>query len=54
MKQTLDHTALGTRRAGDLVNLERAARVDSRLGGHIEQFVPPNVVAALCNKLQKA
>ncbi|WP_397381775.1 pantetheine-phosphate adenylyltransferase [Prosthecobacter sp.] len=25
-----------------------------RLGGHIEQFVPPNVVAALCDKLQKA
>jgi pantetheine-phosphate adenylyltransferase len=23
-----------------------------RLGGHIEQFVPPNVAAALCSKLQ--
>jgi len=37
MKQTLDHTALGARRVGDAVNLERAARVDSRLGGHIVQ-----------------
>jgi riboflavin synthase len=37
MKQTLDHTALGSRRVGDRVNLERAARVDSRLGGHIVQ-----------------
>jgi pantetheine-phosphate adenylyltransferase len=25
-----------------------------RLGGHIEQFVPPNVVTALQNKLQLA
>jgi phosphopantetheine adenylyltransferase len=23
-----------------------------RLGGHIEQFVPPNVAEALCAKLQ--
>lgn len=37
MKQTLDHTTLGSRTAGDAVNLERAARVDSRLGGHIVQ-----------------
>ena len=37
MKQTLDHTTLGGKRAGDAVNLERAARVDSRLGGHIVQ-----------------
>jgi riboflavin synthase len=37
MKQTLDHTSLGSRRIGDPVNLERAARVDSRLGGHIVQ-----------------
>lgn len=37
MKQTLDHTALGSRRVGDAVNLERAARVDGRLGGHIVQ-----------------
>lgn len=25
-----------------------------RLGGHIEQFVPPNVAAALCAKLQNS
>ena len=37
MKQTLDHTSLGAKRVGDAVNLERAARVDSRLGGHIVQ-----------------
>lgn len=37
MKQTLDHTSLGAKRPGDTVNLERAARVDSRLGGHIVQ-----------------
>ena len=37
MKQTLDNTTLGTLRAGDPVNLERAARVDARLGGHIVQ-----------------
>ena len=37
MKQTLDHTSLGARRVGDAVNLERAARVDGRLGGHIVQ-----------------
>ena len=37
MKQTLDHTTLGALEVGDRVNLERAARVDSRLGGHIVQ-----------------
>ena len=37
MKQTLDHTTLGSVSAGTIVNLERAARVDSRLGGHIVQ-----------------
>lgn len=37
MKQTLDHTSLGARKIGDAVNLERAARVDGRLGGHIVQ-----------------
>ena len=37
MKQTLDHTTLGKLGVGDRVNLERAARVDSRLGGHIVQ-----------------
>jgi riboflavin synthase len=37
MKQTLDHSTLGTLDVGSPVNLERAARVDSRLGGHIVQ-----------------
>ncbi len=37
MQQTLDFTTLGKKRVGDRVNLERAARVDSRLGGHIVQ-----------------
>ena len=37
MKQTLDHSTLGTLDTGATVNLERAARVDSRLGGHIVQ-----------------
>lgn len=37
MQQTLDFTTLGKKRVGDHVNLERAARVDSRLGGHIVQ-----------------
>lgn len=37
MKQTLDHSTLGTLDVGSAVNLERAARVDSRLGGHIVQ-----------------
>ena len=37
MKQTIDHTTLGNLQAGQVVNLERAARVDSRLGGHIVQ-----------------
>ena len=37
MKQTLDHTTLGNLQPGHAVNLERAARVDSRLGGHLVQ-----------------
>ncbi len=37
MKETLDRSALGTLVAGSPVNLERAARLDSRLGGHIVQ-----------------
>lgn len=37
MKQTLDFTTLGKLSPGDRVNLERAVRVDSRLGGHIVQ-----------------
>ncbi|MBR5909261.1 MAG: riboflavin synthase, partial [Schwartzia sp.] len=35
MPVTLQHTALGTLRAGDQVNLERALTLTSRLGGHI-------------------
>ena len=37
MKQTLDFTTLGKKQVGDHVNLERAARVDARIGGHIVQ-----------------
>lgn len=37
MRQSLDMSTLGSLRVGDPVNLERAARVDSRLGGHIVQ-----------------
>ncbi len=37
MEQTIKMSTLGTVRVGDRVNLERAARVDSRLGGHIVQ-----------------
>jgi riboflavin synthase alpha subunit len=35
--ETLRRTALGERRAGDRVNLERALRADARLDGHIVQ-----------------
>ena len=35
MPVTLQHTALGTLRSGDRVNLERALTLTSRLGGHI-------------------
>lgn len=37
MKETLDRTSLGRARAGVGVNLERAARMDSRIGGHLVQ-----------------
>lgn len=37
MVQTLKLTSLGSLKVGDLVNLERAALVSSRLGGHIVQ-----------------
>ncbi|PZF58653.1 riboflavin synthase [Curtobacterium sp. MCBD17_034] len=37
MRQTLDMSVHGGLRAGDRVNLERAARVGDRLGGHIVQ-----------------
>jgi riboflavin synthase len=37
MGETLKRSALGTLAAGSRVNLERAARVDSRLDGHIVQ-----------------
>lgn len=35
--ETLERTTLGERRAGDAVNLERALRLDQRLGGHLVQ-----------------
>ena len=37
MLETLRRSSLGALSAGSPVNLERAARVDSRLGGHIVQ-----------------
>jgi riboflavin synthase len=37
MPQTLSLTALGDARAGDPVNLERAATLGTRLGGHLVQ-----------------
>jgi riboflavin synthase len=37
MKESLDRSALATLRAGEAVNLERAATVETRLGGHIVQ-----------------
>lgn len=37
MQQTLDMSTLGTLSVGSRVNLERAARADTRLGGHIVQ-----------------
>ena len=37
MAETLDRTAIGGSGPGSPVNLERAVRVDSRLGGHIVQ-----------------
>ena len=37
MQETLDRTSLAGVRPGDRVNLERAVRVDGRLGGHIVQ-----------------
>jgi riboflavin synthase len=37
MAETLKRSVIGTLRPGDLVNLERAARIDSRLDGHIVQ-----------------
>lgn len=37
MAETLDRSSLGALLPGSPVNLERAARVDARLGGHIVQ-----------------
>ncbi|MCB1274433.1 MAG: riboflavin synthase [Leucobacter sp.] len=37
MAQSINMSTLGALRPGDRVNLERAARIDSRLGGHIVQ-----------------
>ncbi|MFC4561477.1 riboflavin synthase [Nocardiopsis mangrovi] len=37
MKETLDRSSLGALAPGSPVNLERAAKVSSRLGGHIVQ-----------------
>lgn len=37
MRESLDRTSLGRLRPGSAVNLERALRADSRLGGHLVQ-----------------
>lgn len=37
VEETLRRTTLGRLKIGDFVNLERALRVDARLGGHIVQ-----------------
>ena len=37
MKESLDRSSLGSLAAGSSVNLERAAAINSRLGGHIVQ-----------------
>jgi riboflavin synthase len=37
MAETLARSVIGNLRAGDKVNLERAARVDARLDGHVVQ-----------------
>jgi riboflavin synthase len=37
MRETLDRSSLGTLRPGDPVNLERAATLATRLGGHLVQ-----------------
>jgi len=37
MKETFDRTALGSLAPGEPVNLERAATVETRLGGHLVQ-----------------
>lgn len=37
MGETLERTSLGALRPGEAVNLERAARADSRLDGHVVQ-----------------
>ena len=35
MPETLRHTNLGSIKTGDIVNLERAMKLNSRFGGHI-------------------
>ena len=37
MRETLVRSSLGSLGAGDRVNLERAARLDARIGGHLVQ-----------------
>ena len=37
MQETLDRSSLGAASSGVTVNLERAARLDSRIGGHLVQ-----------------
>jgi len=47
MKETFDHSALGSLGVGEPVNLERAATVATRLGGHIVQGHVDGVGAVL-------
>jgi riboflavin synthase len=37
MRETLVRSSLGSLSPGDFVNLERAARLDARIGGHLVQ-----------------
>ena len=45
--QTLQHTTIGNLRSGDMVNVERALRADSLLGGHMVQGHVDTTVAVL-------
>jgi riboflavin synthase len=47
VKETFDHSALGSLGVGEPVNLERAATVATRLGGHIVQGHVDGVGAVL-------
>ena len=50
MGETLRRTSLGGLRPGDPVNLERAARLDTRLGGHLVQGHVDGVAAVVARE----